>query len=106
MADNSLPYDNGGRLEPGSPVMVSLAPDECVVVARDGEWRCIRDHECGPHRWWKASRPDWDEMTYDQQREFLGLPDLQVRDAKQRLREAIQLWAQLRKGDSRTVGEQ
>lgn len=56
MTETELPYDDGGWLEPGKTVMVSLDPDECIIrPVNDGKWRCYRDHECTSRRWWQAS---------------------------------------------------
>lgn len=45
------PYRDGGSVAAwGYSVPVRLAPDECVVVKRDGEWRCVRHHEHGDAR--------------------------------------------------------
>ena len=43
--DRDEPYNDGGLMQPGRTVTVELSPDECVLVLRDGVWRCARDHE-------------------------------------------------------------
>lgn len=85
MTDHDQAYADGGWLEPGKTVMVALDPDECIIrPVAGGRWRCVRDHQCRPNRWWEASSRDWTRMTYDEQRAFLGLPDVRrdvIRDA-------------------------
>ncbi|WP_280420038.1 hypothetical protein [Nocardia carnea] len=36
-------YDRGGIVRSGAPIRVTIALDECILVRRDGAYRCARN---------------------------------------------------------------